>query len=206
MHANDVGVEEFKEIEAAGAPITRRLPLFVSLHQRRVVVIGGGNVAASKLPSLLSAGAAVTLIAPKIVPEAALAGITIHKRPFRERDLDGAWFVVAAATPLVNARVARAAAHRRLFINTVDDPDNASAFFGGVVNRGNITLAISSGGRAPALVRLLRESIDDLLPKDLLEWLDMARSERQQWLRKRVKVADRVPLLAAAIGRLYAHE
>ena len=135
-----------------------------------------------------------------------MAGLAIHKRPFRDQDLDGAWFVVAAATPFVNAKVARAAARRRLFINTVDDPNNASAFFGGTVNRGDITLAISSGGRAPGLVRLLREAIDDLLPKDLVEWLEMARTERQQWLRQGVKLADRVPLLAAAIGRLYAHE
>ena len=206
MHANGGEVAETEEIEAAPGNVSRRLPLFVTLNQRRVVVVGGGKVAASKLPSLLSAGAAITLIAPSIVPEASLAGIAIHKRPFREQDLDGAWFVVAAATPLFNAKVARAAGRRRLFINTVDDPNNASAFFGGVVNRGNITLAISSGGCAPGLVRLLREAIDDLLPNDLVEWLEMARAERQQWLRQRVKLTDRVPLLAAAIGRLYAHE
>ncbi len=206
MHVKAGKVEDPRRIDMARDTGARRLPLFVSLSQRRVVVVGGGTVAASKLPSLLTAGAAVTLIAPKIVPQVELAGVTIHRRAFREKDLDGAWFVVAAATPLVNAKVARLAARRRLFINAVDDPGNASAFFGGVVKRGDITLAISSGGCAPGLVRLLRESIDDLLPKDLSTWTEVARSERQQWLRQRLKVADRVPLLAAAIGRLYARE
>jgi uroporphyrin-III C-methyltransferase/precorrin-2 dehydrogenase/sirohydrochlorin ferrochelatase len=206
MQVNVGKVEDSRELKGPPDKASSRLPLFVSLHQRRVVVVGGGNVAASKLSTLLSAGAAVTLIAPQIVPQVAVAGVTIHRRLFRERDLDGAWFVVAAATPLVNAKVARAAARRRIFANAVDDPDNATAYFGGVVKRGDITLAISSGGSAPGLVRLLRESLDDILPQELADWIDMTRSERQQWLRQRVNVADRVPLLAAAIGRLYSHE
>src|ERR1700690_3554196 len=94
-------VEDSREIKVPPDMAPSRLPLFVSLHQRRVVVVGGGNVAAAKLPSLLSAGASVTLVAPKIVPQVAVASITIHRRPFRERDLDGTWFVVAAATPSV---------------------------------------------------------------------------------------------------------
>ena len=78
--------------------------------------------------------------------------------------------------------------------------------FGGVIRRGNVTLAISSGGSTPGLVRLLREALDDLLPEDLSAWVLLARTERQQWLRQRTKVADRVPLLAAAISRLYSHD
>ena len=87
-----------------------RLPVFLSLKRRRVVIVGGGNVAASKVLVLMSTGAAITLVAPKVVPHALLPGITVRKRHFREQDLDGAWFVVAAATPSVNAKVARAAA------------------------------------------------------------------------------------------------
>jgi uroporphyrin-III C-methyltransferase/precorrin-2 dehydrogenase/sirohydrochlorin ferrochelatase len=185
---------------------SQRLPLFLSFNQRRVVVVGGGNVAAAKLPTLLSAGAVVTLIAPKVVPSALVPGVTVHRRHFRGDDLDGAWFVVAAATPSVNARVARAAARRRLFVNAVDNPENASAFFAGIVRRGDFTLALSSGGRSPALVRLLREAIEDLLPKELDTWLNMARVERQQWLRNQTPINNRVPILAAAIGRLYPIE
>jgi len=182
------------------------LPVFLSLRGRRVLVVGGGPVAASKLSTLLSVGAAITLVAPKIVADAERAGVTLRRRVFREPDLDGVWFVVAAATPWVNASVARAAARRRIFVNAVDDPNHASAFFGGVVRRGDVTLAISSGGRVPGLVRLLREALADLLPDDLAEWVEIAKSERINWLRQRTKVSERVPLLAAAIGRLYARE
>lgn len=182
------------------------MPIFLMLRGRRVLVVGGGTVAASKVATLLAVGAAVTLVAPAIVPEAACSGVTIRKRQFREQDLDGVWLVVAAAPAPVNAQVARAAARRRLFVNAVDDPRHTSAMFGGVIRRGNVTLAISSGGSTPGLVRLLREALDDLLPKDLSAWVLLARTERQQWLRQRTKVADRVPLLAAAISRLYSHD
>jgi siroheme synthase-like protein len=192
--------------EASPAPGPASLPIFLSLQNRRVLVVGGGPVAASKVTTLLTTGASVTLVAPSIVPEAVRPGVTVKKRPFREQDLQGVWLVVAAAPPAVNSRVARAATRRRVFVNTVDDPQHATACFGGVVRRGNLTLAISSGGSAPGLVRLLREAFDDLLPEDLTTWLEIAKTERQAWLRRRTKMAERVPLLAAAISRLYARE
>jgi len=169
-------------------------------------VVGGGPLAASKLATLQSTNAAITLVAPKVIPEAARQGISIHRRAFRDQDLNGVWLVVAAATPSVNANVARAAERRRIFVNAVDDPRHASASFGGIVRRGNITLAISSAGCAPGLVRLLREAFDDLLPQDLTAWIEIAKSERERWLRQRTKIADRVPLLAAAISRRYIHD
>src|SRR5512142_801423 len=82
-----------------------RLPLFVDLSHKQVLVVGGGNVAASKLTALISAGALVTLVAPDVVPEAVREGVVIHRREFRATDVDGVWFVVAAATHEVNAQV-----------------------------------------------------------------------------------------------------
>jgi siroheme synthase-like protein len=180
------------------------LPMFLSLQNRRVLVVGGGPVAASKVTTLLSAGATITLVAPSVVPDAIRPGVSVKKRLFREQDLRDVWLVVAAAHAAINARVARAATRRRIFVNTVDDPLHATACFGGIVRRGDVTLAFSSGGSAPGLVRLLREAFDDLLPQDLTTWLEMAKAERQEWLRRRTNIGQRVPLLAAAITRLYA--
>jgi len=179
------------------------LPLFLKLRGRRVLVVGGGAMAASKLKILLSTGASVTLVSPRIVPEAVVRGVRIRKRCFRESDLEGAWLVITAATPEVNARVAQAATRRRIFVNAVDDRAHASAYFGGTIRRGRLTLAISSGGHAPSLVRLLREALERLLPENLKQWLDLAESEREGWLRNKLNMRDRTPLLAAAIGRLY---
>jgi uroporphyrin-III C-methyltransferase / precorrin-2 dehydrogenase / sirohydrochlorin ferrochelatase len=139
-------------------------PVFLRLTGRRVVVVGGGPVAAGKLDGLLAAGADVVVVAPDIRPELERPGVTLVRRAFEPADLDGAWWVVAAAPPEVNRQVQAAAEARPLFVNAVDDPPNATAYLGGVVRRSGVTVAISTGGRAPALAGLLREALDAWLP------------------------------------------
>jgi uroporphyrin-III C-methyltransferase / precorrin-2 dehydrogenase / sirohydrochlorin ferrochelatase len=180
------------------------LPIFLHLRGRRVVLVGAGPVGASKLSQLLATGADVRVIAPDVHPEVAAAPVSIARRPFVASDLDGAWLVVAAATPEVNRQVAAAAEERRLFVNAVDDPPNATAYLGGVVRRDGVTLAISTSGEAPAIAGLLREGFDALLPRDLRSWMDTAREERTAWRRDRVPMDQRRPLLLQALNRLYA--
>jgi uroporphyrin-III C-methyltransferase/precorrin-2 dehydrogenase/sirohydrochlorin ferrochelatase len=180
------------------------LPLFVNLEGRRVVLVGGGQVAVSKLAQLRAAGADVLVVAPHIRPEMRAAGAEILERTFEPRDLDGAWLVVAAATPNVNREVASAAASRRIFVNAVDDPSNASAFLGGVVRRDGVTLAISTGGDAPGLASLLREALDALLPRDVGAWMREARVVRVGWRRDGVPMHARKPLLLDVLNRLYS--
>jgi siroheme synthase-like protein len=188
---------------APSANRASRLSLSLSLQGKKVVVVGGGNVAAAKVPSIIATGAIVTLVAPRVVTAAIHDGMTILRRPFYASDLDGAWFVVSAATPAVNRRVARAANRRRIFVNAVDDSPNGSAHFTSTIRRGDLVLALSTGGMAPAMARLLREAIEDLLPSDFDKWMSTALAERKRWLRKQVPMARRAPLLAAAICRLY---
>jgi uroporphyrin-III C-methyltransferase/precorrin-2 dehydrogenase/sirohydrochlorin ferrochelatase len=184
------------------------LPLFLNLAGRRVVLVGGGPVAAAKLQQLLAAGAAVSVVAPAVVETIAQAsgsrGITLVSREFVPADLDAAWLVVAAATPEVNREVARAAEQRRVFVNAVDDPANASAFLSGVVRREGVTLAISTNGEAPGLTALLRQGLDELLPRrDLALWLREARRQRRLWKADGVPMEQRRPLLLEALNRLY---
>jgi uroporphyrin-III C-methyltransferase / precorrin-2 dehydrogenase / sirohydrochlorin ferrochelatase len=180
------------------------LPLFLHLRGRRVVLVGAGPVGASKLTQLLSAGADVRVIAPEVHPDVAAAPVAIERRAFVPSDLDEAWFVVAAATPDVNRQVAQAAEERRIFVNAVDDPPNATAYLGGVVRRDGVTLAISTNGEAPAIAGLLREGLDALLPRDLMTWMETARESRQVWRRDGVPMEQRRPLLLKALNRLYA--
>ena len=187
-------------------------PVFLKLAGRRVLVVGGGPVAASKLQGLIDAGAEVTLVAPDIVPEierlAARADLssrlTLHRRAFDAADLDGVWFVVAAATREVNREVSRTAEARQLFVNAVDDPPNATAYLGGVIRRGGVTVAISTDGHAPALAGLLREGLDALLPHELDAWLTDARAIRRTWLANGVPMEERRPLLLQALNEIYA--
>jgi siroheme synthase-like protein len=178
-------------------------PVFLKLAGRRVLVVGGGPVASSKLAALVAAGALVHVVAPDVVPEVAATGVSISRREFAPTDLDDVWFVVAAATPEVNRRVADAAETRRVFVNAVDDLASASAYLGGVVRKGGVTLAISTDGRAPALAGLLREGLEAVLPDELQSWHATARAVRHDWLRDGVPMQARRPLLLQAINRLY---
>lgn len=178
-------------------------PAFLNLQSRRAVVVGGGPVAASKLEALLAAGADVTVVAPEVVPEIDRPGVTVVRRPFEDADLDGAWWVVAAAPPHVNKRVRAAADARRIFVNAVDDPLHATAYLGGVVKRDGVTIAISTDGRAPALSGLLREGIDAVLPADLATWLSAADAIRREWKERNVPMEHRRPQLLDTLNRLY---
>ena len=179
------------------------LPLFVNLTGRRVLLVGGGAVAAAKLEQLLAAGADVRVVAPEVHDLIRQAGAVVEQRPFEPTDLDGVWLVVAAATPEVNRDVAEAAAPRRIFVNAVDDPANATAFLSGVVRRDGVTIAISTDGAAPGLTGLLREAFDALLPTDLARWLHEARWRRAEWRREGVPMEERRPLLLQALNKLY---
>jgi uroporphyrin-III C-methyltransferase/precorrin-2 dehydrogenase/sirohydrochlorin ferrochelatase len=176
---------------------------FLRLAGRKVVVVGGGRVAASKLEGLLTAGADVTVVAPDIRPELDRPGVCLVRKSFEPRDLDGAWWVVAAAPPDVNQAVLAAADARHLWVNAVDDPPNATAYLGGVVRRSDVTVAISTGGRAPALAGLLRQAIDAWLPADLDAWLGAADEARRGWKRDGVPIGERRPLLLETLNRLY---
>ena len=178
-------------------------PAFLNLQSRRAVVVGGGPVAASKLEALLAAGADVTVVAPQVVPEIEQLSVAIVRRGFEPADLDGAWWVVAAAPPDVNERVRAAADERRIFVNAVDDPRHATAYLGGVVRRDGVTIAISTDGRAPALAGLLREGIDAMLPPDLALWLATADAARAAWKQQGVPMEQRRPDLLDALNRLY---
>src|ERR1700741_3641316 len=99
--------------------MTELLPLFLNLAGRRVVLVGGGPVAAAKLGQLLATGADVRGVAPDGLQEVVDAGVVVERREFVESDLNGAWLVIAAATPGVNQQVAEAAHARHLFVNAV---------------------------------------------------------------------------------------
>lgn len=179
------------------------LPIFVTLAGRRVLLVGGGTVAAAKLRQLQAVGADVVVVAPRVREEIVRSGVAVLQRRFEAADLEGVWFVVAAATPEVNQAVAVAAEAKRLFVNAVDDPPNASAFLSGVVRRADVTVAISTSGDAPALTGLLREALDAVLPEDLDKWMAVAREERAKWRRDSVPMNERRPLLLEALNRIY---
>ena len=183
-------------------------PVFLKLERRPVLVVGAGPVAAGKVRPLVDAGARVTVVAPDVVDEIAAMTpeIAIVRRPFESGDVDGVWYVVAAAPPEVNQAVARAAEARCLFVNAVDDLESASAYAGAIVQKAGATIAMSTDGEAPALAGLMREALEVLLPDDLEKWMACAQEARRGWLAQGVPMAERRPMLLQALNELYARK
>jgi uroporphyrin-III C-methyltransferase/precorrin-2 dehydrogenase/sirohydrochlorin ferrochelatase len=111
---------------------------------------------------------------------------------------------VAAAPADVNREVAAAAEDRRVFVNAVDDPDRASAYAGSVLRKGSLTVAVSTGGEAPALATLFREGLEALVPDDVDAWVQEAIAVRQRQKETGVALSDRRLQLLEALNRLYA--
>lgn len=179
------------------------MPLFLKLVGRRVLVVGGGPVALEKAELLLRAGARVEVVALDVVPAFRQLGLPIAERAFVPPDVHGAWFVVAAATPEVNRAVRRACDAQARFVVAVDDVESATAFGAARVERGGVTFAISTGGHAPALVRLLREALESVLPRELDGWLELAKRERLRWKEAQVPFGERRHLLFRALEKVY---
>lgn len=193
----------FQRFERPERPERFMFPAFLRLTGRQVLLVGGGKVAAGKLEGLLAAGAAVRVVAPEIRTEMERPGVRLDRRAFEPPDLEDVWWVIAAAPPAVNREVLAAAEARRVFVNAVDDPPNATAYAGGVVRRGDVAIAISTGGRAPALAGLLREALDAWLPQDLEAWLAASDEARREWRANGVPMEDRRPMLLQTLNRLY---
>lgn len=152
------------------------LPIFLKLDARPALVVGAGEVALEKINSLLRTGVKLRVVAPEAKLEirelAAQGRLEWVQRPFAAADLDGQFIVIAATDrPEVNAAVYRAALEQGIPCNSVDDIPNCDFFFGSVVRRGDLQIAISTAGESPAFAQRLRREIDAQLPQDLGEWL-----------------------------------
>ncbi len=161
------------------------LPIFLKLDGRCCLVIGGGAVALDKIGALLKTGARLRVVAPEARPEvrqlAREGKLEWIPRAFQPSDLDGHFLVIAATnSPQVNAAVYREAHARSVACNSVDDIPHCDFFFGSVVSRGDLEIAISTSGRSPAMAQRLRREIDEQLPDDLGPWLkDLGKLRRE---------------------------
>lgn len=150
----------------------RHFPVFLELHGRKALVVGGAPRAAAKVALLDAAGARTVVVAPEVCGEiaAAAAGgrIRHERRVFEPSDVADCAVVIAATGLLpIDAAVAKAARHAGLPVNVVDNAELSTFIMPAIVDRDPITVAISSGGASPALARALRSRIEQMLPNRL---------------------------------------
>jgi precorrin-2 dehydrogenase / sirohydrochlorin ferrochelatase len=146
-------------------------PVFLEMNGRRVVVIGGGAVAERKVEGLLAAGAQVTVVSPalsKRLDALQQSGAIEHReRGYRAGDLRGFELAFAATDDgEVNPAVAREGRERGIWVNSADDPEHCDFILPSVLRRGELVVAVSSGGASPALARAVREELEGYFTED----------------------------------------
>ncbi|MDD5267197.1 MAG: siroheme synthase CysG [Methylococcales bacterium] len=144
-------------------------PVFVKLKDQDCLVVGAGEIAARKIELLARAGARITVVAKHISHQVAMMEgpypLTLLQKPFVPTDLRGFRLVVSATDNMeTNQLVAKSAAEQHILVNVVDNPDLCSFIFPAIIDRSPIIAAVSSGGAAPVLSRLLRARIESIIP------------------------------------------
>lgn len=170
--------------EDAGRPGLAGLPVNLLVRGRRVVVVGGGRIAARKIGPLLELGAHVEVIAPNAGSEVrgwADAGrLVLHERAFAPADVTGATLVFTAADdPTVNAAVFAAGDAAGIFVNSADDPANCSFTLMSVVRRSDLVVTVGTGGRSPALAAHLRRQLETEIGPEYETVLDLLSQARE---------------------------
>jgi len=153
-------------------------PIFLDVEDRDVVIIGGGNVCARKVETMLRYGAKVTVVSPEFTDEieawARDGRIQIKRKPYEEADLDGASIVIASTdSETVNERIARDCRRRKIPVNVVDVTHLCEFIVPAIIEKGSIQIAVSTGGKSPALARTLKEDVQRMIGPEYAEINDL---------------------------------
>lgn len=168
-------------------------PIFLDIKGKICIVVGGGEVAERKVRTLLEHGASVTVISPRVSDGLAqLAGqgsIKISLRDYQSGDLEEALVVIAATdNSTVNAEVAREGRERRILTNVVDAPEHSNFIVPSLLRRGDISIAISTNGKSPALARKIRTELEQIFPQEYASLVLMLSEVRQELKRSNVHI------------------
>lgn len=155
-------------------------PFFVELSGQSGLIVGGGTVALRKVQKLLPYGPRLTVVAPRFTAElAGIPSLTLRQRSFSPEDLAGMSFVIAATgNPAVNHEISALCRAAKIPVNVVDDKEACSFLFPALVQRGSLSVGISTGGSSPTAAIWLKQQINTLLPDRLdciLAWLETQR-------------------------------
>jgi precorrin-2 dehydrogenase/sirohydrochlorin ferrochelatase len=181
-------------------------PIFLKLDGRRCLVVGAGKVAEGKIRGLIEARASIEVVAPEAVWQLkkwAWEGVIGWKaRVFQPSDLDQVSLVIAATSiPEVNREVFKQARLRNVLCNAVDDPENCDFYYPAVVNRGDLQIAISTGGRSPALAQRLRQELEEQFGAEYESWVAELGKAREELTAQVLDIEARKKLLHEIASR-----
>jgi siroheme synthase-like protein len=158
-------------------------PIFLDIEDRSVVIIGGGNVCARKAETMMNYGAKVTVVAPEFHPDieryASEGLLQIKRKRYDESDLEGASVIIASTDDeAINTQIATDARRRKIPVNVVDVTHLCEFIVPAIIEKGSVQLAVSTGGKSPALARTLKEDLQKLVGPEYAEVNDALGSLR----------------------------
>lgn len=164
--------------------MTTYYPIYIQLHEQPCVVIGGGKIAEGKVEGLLAAGAKVTIVSPDLTPRlhalVEQSQVTYIARTYQPGDLTGAFMVICATDQTeVNHQVWQEASANRQLVNVVDDTPRCNFIAPAILRKGDLTIAISTGGKAPALAVRLKESLQNQIGPEYERFLELSGQLRE---------------------------
>ena len=159
-------------------------PIYLDIENRDVVIIGGGNVCARKAETMMKYGARVTVVAPELTDEierwSREGCLAIRRKHYEESDLDGANIVIASTDDQsVNEKIAADCRARRIPVNVVDVTPLCEFIVPAIIEKGSIQIAVSTGGKSPALARTLKEDLHRIVGPEYAEVNDVLGTLRE---------------------------
>lgn len=186
--------------------MTSLFPMFVKLERRTCLVVGAGAVGEQKIASLLGTGARIRVVALQATPavhEWAAAGkIELALRAFVDDDLDGAFLaIVATQSRDLNLHIYREAESRGILCNVVDVPDLCAFYYGAVVRRGDLQIAVSTAGHSPTLAQRLRIRLEQEFGPEYETWVAELGAARKLVMASDLAPARKRELLSSLASR-----
>jgi precorrin-2 dehydrogenase/sirohydrochlorin ferrochelatase len=175
-------------------------PIFVKLRDRNVLVVGAGKISEGKIAGILPTGAKIRVVAPEATPHIQqwhrAKKLSWSQREYQSSDLDGAFMVVAATSSAsLHHRIFSEAHRQAVLCNIVDVPDLCDFYYPAVVRRGELQIAISTGGSSPALAQRLRRQLERDFGPEYDLWLKHLAQQRKEIRSSRISPEERNRLL-----------
>lgn len=186
--------------------MTSLFPMFVKLEGRTCLVVGAGTIGEQKISSLLGTRARIRVVSleatPTVLDWAAAGKIDVTLRPFADDDLDHVFLaIVATQSRDLNQRIYREAERRGILCNVVDVPDLCDFYYGAVVRRGDLQIAISTGGQSPTLAQRIRIRLEQDFGPEYSEWVADLGATRKLVLASDLSSARKRALLSSLASR-----
>ncbi|MDD4802385.1 MAG: bifunctional precorrin-2 dehydrogenase/sirohydrochlorin ferrochelatase [Syntrophomonas sp.] len=180
-------------------------PIYLQLAGKKCLIVGGGKVAERKVETLMEYEADIWLVSPESLPSirnwSEQGLIEWRQGEFRPEDLDGVFLAfIATGNVSVNKDISALCREKGILINAVDDPPNCDFYVPSILRRNSLCVAISTEGKSPLLAGKLRRELEDIIPHEYGEWVEILGNMRDRIKSSNLNMEERKNLFAELVS------